>query len=131
MWIISKDFTFEAAHKLPDHQGKCSRLHGHSFKLTVYVASDRLISSGSSAGMVEDFGDISKVVKPLIEEKLDHYYLNESTGIENPTSEKLAKWIYEQLIGRVPDLYAIELAETCTCRCLYAPGGGDFLLNSR
>lgn len=129
VWSISKTFTFEAAHKLPSHQGKCSRLHGHSFKLTVYVSSDRLIGSGSSIGMVMDYGDISAVVKPLLESSLDHYYLNESTGLENPTSEELARWIYDQISSQLSSIAAVEIAETCTCKCIYAPNSRSIPFN--
>jgi 6-pyruvoyltetrahydropterin/6-carboxytetrahydropterin synthase len=120
-WTISKQFSFEAAHKLPAHVGKCGRLHGHSYKLTVHVSSARLIQSGSSSGMVQDFGDISQAVKPLLEAKLDHWYLNESTGLENPTSEVLAAWIYEQLAPQLAGISAIGINETCTSGCVYTP----------
>lgn len=120
-WELAKDFTFEAAHQLPNHSGKCARLHGHSWKLTVYVEGDRLFNNGSPAGMVQDFGDVSAVVKPLLESHLDHYFLNETTGLENPTSEELARWIYERIASELPGLTAVEIAETCTCRCRYTP----------
>ena len=119
-WLIYKEFRFEAAHKLPNHNGKCCRLHGHSWVGRVYVKGDRLIDSGVKQGMVIDYGDIKKYIKPLLDKYLDHYYLNESLAIKNPTSEIVAKWIYEQLeTAGLPGLYAVEIRETCTSGCTY------------
>jgi len=119
-WIIYKEFTFEAAHLLPFHDGKCSRLHGHSWKGRIYVKGNTLIAEGAKKGMIMDYGDIKKYIKPLLDDYLDHYYLNESTGLENPTSEALAKWIYEKLEDiNLPGLYAVEIQETCTSGCKY------------
>jgi len=119
-WILEKEFTFEAAHKLPHHDGKCARLHGHGYRMIVYVESDRLIESGPKQGMVMDYGDISAIVKPFVEEYLDHWYLNESTGLENPTSEELARWMFEQLRDRGLPLHSIKICETCTSAATYA-----------
>ena len=94
-WTIYKEFRFEAAHKLPQHDGKCSRLHGHSWVGRVYVKGDKLIQNGSKQGMIIDYGDIKKYLQPLLDNFLDHYYLNETLGIESPTCELVAKWIYE------------------------------------
>lgn len=116
---LKKEFRFEAAHKLPKHDGKCSRLHGHSWTMRVHVVGGKLQDSGPKSGMLMDFGDISKAVKPLVEDCLDHHYLNESTGLENPTSEELARWIFERLHPVIPGLVAIEVDETCTSSCCY------------
>lgn len=119
-WLIYKEFRFEAAHRLPYHDGKCSRLHGHSWVGRVYVKGDRLIDQGAKRGMVMDYGDIKKFIQPLLDDYLDHYYLNESTGLENPTSEAIAKWIFEKLeVSGLPGLYAVEIQETCTSKCTY------------
>ncbi len=113
---ILKEYTFEAAHLLPNVPPghKCRRLHGHSFHLTVYVNGP----VGENTGWVIDFADISTVVKPVIA-KLDHYYLNEIPGLENPTSENIAKWIWRQLKPSLPILTRILLKETCTTGCIY------------
>jgi 6-pyruvoyltetrahydropterin/6-carboxytetrahydropterin synthase len=119
-WIIFKEFSFEAAHRLPQHKGKCSRLHGHSWVARVYVISNNLIERGSQQDMVLDFAEIKQYIQPLLDRYLDHYYLNETTGLANPTSETLARWIYEKLEAvKVPGLYAVEIRETCTSGCTY------------
>lgn len=119
MFTLTKEFSFEAAHLLPNHEGKCRRLHGHSFKMRVEVRRSNLVTGGPKDGMVIDYGDISQVVKPLLEEFLDHRYLNEF--IPNPTSENLAQWIFEILKPSLPDLFAVEIDETCTSACRYQP----------
>jgi 6-pyruvoyltetrahydropterin/6-carboxytetrahydropterin synthase len=119
-WIIYKEFRFEAAHCLPHYQGKCRRLHGHSWLGRIYIKSNYLQSQGSQQGMVMDFGEISQYLQPLLEDFLDHHYLNETTGLENPTSEELARWIYEKLEkAGLPGLHAVEIRETCTSGCTY------------
>lgn len=121
MWILSKTFRFEAAHRLPRHDGKCARLHGHSWQFTVKVGANALRRSGSKTGMAIDYGDIKAAVAPLLREKLDHHYLNETTELENPTSEEIARFIYEWLEPKLPGLVAVVVNETCTSSCTYSP----------
>lgn len=113
---IFRSFTFEAAHHLPnvpaDH--KCRRLHGHSFRVVVRVAGP----VGEDTGWVMDFADIKAACKP-VHEALDHRYLNEIPGLENPTSERIARWIWARLHPTLPGLSAIEVRETCTAGCVY------------
>ncbi|MCQ8774857.1 6-carboxytetrahydropterin synthase QueD [Streptomyces telluris] len=113
---IFREFTFEAAHRLPNvpEGHKCARLHGHSYKVIVHVEAP----VDPEAGWVMDFGDIKRAFKPL-EERLDHYYLNEIEGLENPTSEILARWIWERLQPALPALSALTVRETCTSGCTY------------
>ena len=85
------------------------------------MGADSLIIGGPKNGMVIDYGDLSKVVKPFVEARLDHWYLNESTGLLNPTSEELARWIFEQLQPSLPDLAAVRVEETCTSSCTFRP----------
>jgi 6-pyruvoyltetrahydropterin/6-carboxytetrahydropterin synthase len=119
-WVIYKEFYFEAAHQLPNHDGKCRRLHGHSWVGRVYVQGKTLHQHGSQQGMLMDYGEIKKYIQPLLDHYLDHYYLNETTGLENPTSEEIAKWIFNQLEkAGCPNLYAVEIQETCTSGCKY------------
>ena len=111
---LSKSFHFEAAHDLPtfpaDH--KCRRLHGHSFRFDVVVEGE----VDSAKGYLIDYGDIKKAAEPIVR-RLDHYYLNEIDGLENPTSEVLAKWLFDRLKQALPQLAAIIVHETCTSVC--------------
>ncbi|MEJ8657127.1 MULTISPECIES: 6-carboxytetrahydropterin synthase QueD [Streptomyces] len=113
---IFREFTFEAAHRLPKvpEGHKCARLHGHSYKVIVHVEAP----VDPEAGWVMDFGDLKKAFKPL-EARLDHYYLNDIEGLENPTSEVLARWIWERLQPTLPALSALTVRETCTSGCTY------------
>jgi 6-pyruvoyltetrahydropterin/6-carboxytetrahydropterin synthase len=113
---IFKQFTFEAAHRLPNVPAghKCARLHGHSFEVSVHVSGP----VGEDTGWVIDFGDISQAFKP-IRDRLDHYYLNEIEGLENPTSENLARWIWQRLKPALPGLCQLTVKETCTAGCIY------------
>jgi 6-pyruvoyltetrahydropterin/6-carboxytetrahydropterin synthase len=113
---LRKSFQFEAAHRLPqlppDH--KCHRLHGHSFQMEVVVEGE----CDPRMGWVMDYAEISAAVKPLWE-RLDHYYLNDVPGLENPTSENIAKWLWDHLKPALPLLKEIVVAETCTAKCVY------------
>ncbi|HWE03818.1 MAG TPA: 6-carboxytetrahydropterin synthase QueD [Tepidisphaeraceae bacterium] len=113
---LTKSFRFEAAHDLPtfppDH--KCRRLHGHSFRFDVVVEGN----VEPEKGYLLDYGVIKTVVEPLVR-RLDHYYLNDIEGLENPTSEMLAKWIYDRLKDALPVLKSIVVHETCTSSCEY------------
>jgi 6-pyruvoyltetrahydropterin/6-carboxytetrahydropterin synthase len=114
---LAKSFGFEAAHWLPTFpEGhKCRRMHGHSFRVEVVVAGE----VEPAKGYLVDYGDIKRAIKP-IEERLDHRVLNEIEGLENPTSEMLAHWIWERLAPVLPDLAEVIVHETCTSRCEYA-----------
>lgn len=127
-WTIGKEFRFEASHQLPNHDGKCARLHGHSWRGVIYVSGNKLINSGAKQDMIMDYEDIKKYLKPLLDRYLDHYHLNETTGLANPTSEAIAKWIYEQLEDKIPGLVAVRIDETCTSQCVYSKEKGNFLL---
>jgi len=113
---IYKAFTIEAAHRLPNlpDDYKCSRLHGHSFMIEIHVSGN----IDEATGWVMDFADISKAFKPLFE-CLDHHYLNDINGLENPTSENLAKWIWQKLESSLPLLTSVVIKETCTAGCIY------------
>lgn len=113
---LYKDFSFEAAHRLPnvpaDH--KCARLHGHSFQIRVSVEGP----VGERSGWVMDFADLKAAFRPVYD-KLDHRYLNEIAGLENPTSEVLAQWIWRELEATLPGLSEVEVRETCSTGCIY------------
>ncbi len=113
---IFREFTFEAAHRLPrvPEGHKCARLHGHSYRVVVHIEAP----VDSETGWVMDFADIKRAFKP-IEELLDHYYLNEIEGLANPTSENLARWIWNRLQPGLSSLSALTIRETCTSGCTY------------
>ena len=117
---LTKEFSFEAAHRLPQAPAghKCARLHGHSFRVQVTVRGP----VPPETGWLMDFADIQQAFAPL-REQLDHYYLNEIPGLENPSSENIARWIWRRLEGRLPGLRQITISETCTSRCVYEGGG--------
>jgi len=121
MWTLRKRFRFEAAHHLPAHDGKCRRVHGHSWVGEVEVAGGELHATGPQTGMVIDYGHLSLALGPLVENTLDHYDLNESTGLVNPTSEEIARYIYDRLKSVLPSVVAVTIRETCTAACRYAP----------
>jgi len=113
---IFREFTFESAHRLPNvpEGHKCARLHGHSYRIEVRVGGE----VGEQSGWVVDFADISAAFKPL-HSILDHHYLNEVPGLENPTSENLAKWIWDRLLPVLGSLQEVVVRETCTSGCSY------------
>jgi len=113
---VFKEFGFEAAHRLPNvpAEHKCARLHGHSFRVSVHVEG----AVGETSGWVCDFADISAAVAP-VREQLDHRYLNDIDGLHNPTSERIAEWIWRQVAPSLPGLTRIVVRETCTSGCDY------------
>jgi 6-pyruvoyltetrahydropterin/6-carboxytetrahydropterin synthase len=113
---LKKVFQFEAAHLLPHlpETHKCRRLHGHSFKVEVKVSGP----CDPRLGWVMDYADITAAFRPILQ-RLDHYYLNEVPGLENPTSENIALWIWKELKPSLPLLSEIVVAETCTAMCTY------------
>jgi 6-pyruvoyltetrahydropterin/6-carboxytetrahydropterin synthase len=113
---LVKDFRFEAAHYLPNLPDghKCRRMHGHSFRGEVAVRGE----IDPHTGWLIDFADLKRHVDPLVA-RLDHYVLNEIDGLENPTSEMLAMWLWDRLAPKLPQLYRLTIEETCTTRCHY------------
>lgn len=108
---IFKVFSIEAAHRLPHVPPghKCARLHGHSFRVEIHVAGE----PDATTGWVMDFADVKAAFQPIFEQ-LDHHYLNEVEGLENPTSEVLARWIWRRLQPALPALARVTVHETCT-----------------
>lgn len=115
---LQKDFGFEAAHRLPHvpENHKCARLHGHSFRVIVEVEGE----VDPERGWLVDYGEIKAAYAP-VRDRLDHHYLNEIEGLENPTSEVLAVWLYERIKPALSSLRSITVQETCTSRCIYEP----------
>ncbi|MGH8052981.1 MAG: 6-carboxytetrahydropterin synthase QueD [Stenotrophomonas sp.] len=113
---IFKVFTLEAAHRLPNVPPghKCARLHGHSFRIELKVSGE----PGEDTGWIMDFSDLKAAFQPLYDQ-LDHNYLNDIAGLENPTSERLSMWIWERLKPTLPLLSEVVVHETCTSGCSY------------
>ncbi len=113
---IFKIFTLEAAHRLPQVPPghKCARVHGHSFRVAIHVAGP----VDAVQGWVMDFAELTGRFQPLFDQ-LDHHYLNDVPGLENPTSENLAQWIWVRLKPGLPGLSRIVVHETCTAGCEY------------
>jgi 6-pyruvoyltetrahydropterin/6-carboxytetrahydropterin synthase len=113
---IIQEFTFEAAHylpKVPDNH-KCHRLHGHSFKVALTISGE----IDEEKGWVIDFADVEATFQPFLN-ALDHHYLNDVPGLENPTSEIIARWIWRKLKPELPGLKRVKLWETCESQCIY------------
>lgn len=121
MFRLEKTFRFEASHQLPNHDGKCKRLHGHSWVGKLVVEGHSLIKGGPKGGMLVDYGDMAAAIQPLVEEKLDHWHLNESLGMDNPTSESIAEYIFNVIKPKLPGLVAVVIEETCTSSATYRP----------
>ncbi len=117
---LFKSFTLEAAHRLPHVPAghKCSRVHGHSFRVELHVAGP----VDPHYGWVIDFAEIKQAFKPFYDQ-LDHHYLNDVPGLENPTSENLAVWIWDRLKPVLPLLAQVVVHETCTSGCRYTGTG--------
>jgi 6-pyruvoyltetrahydropterin/6-carboxytetrahydropterin synthase len=114
---LIRSFSFEAAHRLPavPPGHKCGRLHGHSYHVELVVEGE----IDPVTGWVMDFADMKEVFNPILEQ-LDHRYLNDVEGLENPTAEVLARWIWERVKAELPILVQVNIAETCTARCEYS-----------
>ena len=117
-FTLKRHFQIEAAHQLtllPDGH-KCRRLHGHSFHIDIHVTGE----ADPTLGWVMDYDQIDEAWEPLFK-TLDHHFLNEIPGLENPTSETLALWIFDRLKDSLPGLSGIAISETCQESCLYTP----------
>ena len=119
---LYKEFRFEAAHRLPrvPEGHKCGRLHGHSFQVVLHVDGP----VDEEVGWVVDFADIKRAFAPILD-RLDHHYLNEIEGLENPTSENLARWIWDRVKSELPLLSKVVVSETCTSGCIYRGENAD------
>ena len=110
--IICKQFTFDSAHKLENYVGECAFLHGHTYKLQIYIKG-----TVQKNGLVLDFKDLKSIVKKNVLDRVDHKYLNEI--IAQPSAENMSIWIWDQLKGSLP-LYEIRLWETPTSFVIYS-----------
>ena len=113
---LTKTFTFESAQTLPHLEAshKCTRMHGHSFKIEISVQGE----VDPHIGWLYDHSNITRAMTPLLE-LVDHSYLNEIEGLENPTIENMCAWFWKKLTPSLPGLCEIVLHETPTARCSY------------
>jgi len=113
---LVKIIYFDAAHKLPNVPvgHKCNRLHGHTFRVDIAVSGPE----GTESGWVVDFADIQQAFLPLLDQ-LDHNYLNEVDGLDNPTSENIARWIWVRLKPLLPSLVKVSVFESPDSGCFY------------
>jgi 6-pyruvoyltetrahydropterin/6-carboxytetrahydropterin synthase len=119
---IFKEYRFEAAHRLPhvppDHP--CSRLHGHSYRVVLRLEGPL----DPQLGWVLDFAELDDAFLPL-RAQLDHYYLNDIEGLDNPTCEILAQWLWRRLVDSLEGLRWVEVWETADAGCRYQGPDGD------
>jgi 6-pyruvoyltetrahydropterin/6-carboxytetrahydropterin synthase len=113
---VFRVFQLEAAHRLPNVPDghKCARMHGHSFRIEIHISGP----VGRESGWVTDFADLRKAFQPLFDQ-LDHHCLNDIEGLENPTSENLAIWIWDRLCPSLSGLSKVVVQETCNAGCIY------------
>lgn len=116
--IIYKQFSFDSAHFLPfvPEGHKCGHMHGHTYTLTVYFEGEL----DPRMGWLVDFNEVKEVISPLIKQ-VDHKLLNDIPGLENPTSELLAKWFYEKIKPSMPLLNKVQINETASTGAIYQP----------
>lgn len=120
MYTLRKQFRFEASHQLMDHDGKCARLHGHSWVGWAVLSYDALVARGPKRNMAQDYSDIKKPINDLVAH-LDHSHLNDVLEETMPTSEVVAELCYGYLRPTLPNLVAVIIEETCTTECEYRP----------
>jgi 6-pyruvoyltetrahydropterin/6-carboxytetrahydropterin synthase len=115
--LIEKEFIFDSAHFLPfvhqDH--KCRKLHGHTYRIVIGIEGDV-----DASGWIMDFADISAAVQPILQ-SIDHTLLNAVPGLENPTAENIAVWIFNRVKTAIPLLSFVNVQEGLSSRVIY-PG---------
>jgi len=121
MFTVQREYTFSAAHFLPAHDGRCRTQHGHNFRAILLLEGPSLIEDGPKTGMLIDFEDVDRAMKPLLNGCLDHAQLNQSLGLTHPTSEAVALWIYRRLHPALPLLRAVRVSETNRAWVEYRP----------
>jgi 6-pyruvoyltetrahydropterin/6-carboxytetrahydropterin synthase len=113
---ISQAFRFEAAHRLPHvpQTHRCHRMHGHSYRVELQLSG----RADAHSGFVTDFFDVEAAFAPLLQQ-LDHHCLNEIEGLENPTAENIALWIWQRTKAALPQLACVRVYETPDCWAEY------------
>jgi 6-pyruvoyltetrahydropterin/6-carboxytetrahydropterin synthase len=113
---LKQQFRIESARFLPGlpESHPCRRVHGHSFLITLRLVGE----ADPKIGWVRDYHEIEKIMKPYLAQ-LDHQTLNEVSGLENPTSELLTKWIFDRAKKDLPELIQVSVSETASTECSY------------
>lgn len=119
--VLTRSFRLESARRLPRLPAThpCARVHGHSFVIELELAGP----IDPELGWLIDYNDIAAAFEPL-RQKLDHRFLNEVEGLENPTSEHIARWVFDHLSPTLPALTAVTVMETPETRAIYRPRRG-------
>ncbi len=120
MFRIERDYTVEAARRLPrlPAEHPCHRLHGHRFTVTLAIEGD----TDNEQQWVADYYDVDAAYEAGVGSLIDHNCLNDVAGLENPTTEVLARWVFERLAEQLPGLVEVTVAEEGDTRCAYRPG---------
>ena len=113
--LVTKEFKFDSAHFLPEYQGKCEKMHGHTYRLQVTVEA-----AVGADGLAFDFAEIKKIVESEVIDKLDHQVLNDI--IKVPSAENIAIWVWQKLENKLP-LYEVKVWETATSFVTYRGKG--------
>ena len=119
MYTLEKTFFFEAGHTLEHHDGKCKSPHGHNYGLTITLCNTKINSSGPKKNMLIDFNDVSRLVRPMLDEYFDHKWLNDTLDTDSPTAEYIAFWIYNHLKPQIALLHSVTINETPTNKVIY------------
>lgn len=124
---LKQHFQIESARFLPrlDKNHPCARMHGHSFKVILGLRG----SLNPKLGWLRDYHEISQIAGQILA-PLDHRVLNEVPGLENPTSENISVWLYEQLKPMLPELFEVTVQETSSTECTFRPSQTDFSAQS-
>ena len=117
--IVYRSFRIHASRFLPNLKDDhiCKRMHGHTFNITIYING----KVDKKTGFVIDFYDVDQLFNKYIHNKIDHKVLNEVKGLENPTSEHLTKWIWDNLLPHISNLYQIKVSEDFGTGIIYKP----------
>jgi len=112
---IEKEYVFDSAHFLPlvAENHKCRKLHGHTYRVTIAISGEV-----NEKGWIMDFAEIGDIVKPIVR-SIDHTLLNAVPGLENPTAENIARWLYERIKEKLPVLLFVIVQEGESSRVIY------------
>lgn len=121
MFEIEKEFSFEAGHRLEKHDGPCKDPHGHSYVIIISLKAPHLIEEGPKENMLFDFCDLKRIIKPMIDEYFEHKWLNDTLQTRSPSSEFIARWIFEYLAEKIPHLSSVTCCETSATKARYSP----------